>query len=83
MILITSKWQKKYSGRPFAVAWKKISSYFLHRRFKWRYFERSRCDFESYRWREYFSDLLNPVDATSTQIHEEPVEKMLRQPKQM
>ena len=22
------------------------------------------------RWREYFSDLLNPVDATSTQIHE-------------
>ena len=23
------------------------------------------------RWREYFSDLLNPVDATSTQIHEE------------
>ena len=25
------------------------------------------------RWREYFSDLLNPVDATSTQIHEEQV----------
>ena len=25
------------------------------------------------RWREYFSDLLNPVDATSTQIHEEEV----------
>ena len=27
------------------------------------------------RWREYFSDLLNPVDATSTQIHEEQVGK--------
>ena len=25
------------------------------------------------RWREFFSDLLNPVDATSTQIHEEQV----------
>ena len=25
------------------------------------------------RWRDYFSDLLNPVDATSTQIHEEQV----------
>ena len=23
------------------------------------------------RWREYFSDLLNPVDATPIQIHEE------------
>ena len=23
------------------------------------------------RWREYFSDLLNPVDTTSTQIHKE------------
>ena len=27
----------------------------------------------SNRWREYFSDLLNPVDATPTQIHEEQV----------
>ena len=27
------------------------------------------------RWKEYFSDLLNPVDATSTQIHEEQVEE--------
>ena len=26
------------------------------------------------RWREYFSDLLNPVDATPIQIHEEQVE---------
>ena len=25
------------------------------------------------RWRDYFSDLLNPVDATPTQIHEEQV----------
>ena len=25
------------------------------------------------RWREYFSDLLNPVDVTSTQIHEEQI----------
>ena len=25
------------------------------------------------RWRDYFADLLNPVDATSTQIHEEQV----------
>ena len=25
------------------------------------------------RWRDYFSDLLNPVDATLTQIHEEQV----------
>ena len=25
------------------------------------------------RWREYFSDLLNPVDATLTQIHEKQV----------
>ena len=25
------------------------------------------------RWREYFSDLLNPVDATPIQIHEEQV----------
>ena len=25
------------------------------------------------RWREYFSDRLNPVDATSTQIHEEQI----------
>ena len=25
------------------------------------------------RWREYFSDLLNSVDATSTQIHEEQI----------
>ena len=24
-------------------------------------------------WREYFSDLVNPVDATSTQIYEEQV----------
>ena len=28
------------------------------------------------RWREYFSDLLNPVHATSTQIHEKQVGKM-------
>ena len=27
------------------------------------------------RWKEYFSDLLNPVDATSTQIYEEQVGK--------
>ena len=27
------------------------------------------------RWREYFRDLLNPVDATSTQIYEEQVEE--------
>ena len=25
------------------------------------------------RWRDYFSDLLNPVDATPTQTHEEQV----------
>ena len=25
------------------------------------------------RWKDYLSDLLNPVDATSTQIHEEQV----------
>ena len=27
------------------------------------------------RWGEYFRDLLNPVDATSTQIHKEQVEE--------
>ena len=30
------------------------------------------------RWRECFSDLLNPVDATSTQIHEEQAGKRRR-----
>ena len=30
------------------------------------------------RWREYFSDLLNPVHATSTQIHEKQVGKIFR-----
>ena len=24
-------------------------------------------------WRDYFSDVLNPVDAATIQIHEEPV----------
>ena len=27
------------------------------------------------RWRDYFSDLLNPVDATPIQIHEEQIGK--------
>ena len=46
-------------------------SRFLYRRFKWCDSERSRCYFE--RSRDYFSDLLNPVDATPIQIHEEQV----------
>ena len=54
---------------PFA--WKKISSHFLHQRFKCWDSERSRCYFES--MEDYFGDLLNPVDATPTQIHEEQV----------
>ena len=35
------------------------------------------------RWREYFSDLLNSVDTTLIQIHEEQVGKIFTQPKQM
>ena len=35
------------------------------------------------RWREYFSNLLNPVDATSTQIHEEQVGEDIQITKQM
>ena len=30
------------------------------------------------RWREYFSDLLNPVDARPRQTHEEQVGKIFR-----
>ena len=48
----------------------KISSRFLHQKFKWCHSERSRCYFELV---ERILDLLNPVDATPTQIHVEQV----------
>ena len=70
-----SKRQTKYSGRRFAVCLKKISRAAL-------FIEESNGvvtlkgrDAILNRWREYCSDLLNPVGATLTQIHEEQVGK--------
>ena len=67
-----SKWQTKYSGRPFAVYVEKdlkpIQMEF--------FIEDSNGvtlkdqDASLNRWREYFNGFLNPVDATPTQLHE-------------
>ena len=46
-------------------------SFFLHRRFYGVTLKDP--DAVLNRWREYLSDLLNPVDATSTHIHKEQV----------
>ena len=67
-----SKWQTKYSGRPFVVCMGKKSQAAV-------VIEDSdgvilkRQDSILNWWREYFSDLLNPVDITPTQIHKEQV----------
>ena len=50
-----------------------FSSRFLHRRFNG--VTLNDPDAVLNRWREYFCDLLNPVDATSTHIHKEEVVK--------
>ena len=56
---------------PFA--WKKISSRFLDLRLKWCHLKDKDAGLN--RWRKCFSDLINPVEATPTQIHEEQVGK--------
>ena len=68
-----SKRQTKCSGTPFAVCVEKDLEPLFHRRFQWCDSERSRCYFESVERILYFSDLLNLVDATPIQIHEEQV----------
>ena len=66
-----SKWQTKCSGRPFAVCVELDLKPLFSSKIQMASFERS--DPILNRWREYFGDLLNPVDVTPTQIHEEHV----------
>ena len=76
-----SKRQTKCSGRPFAVCMEKTRAAF--------FIEDSNGvtlkdqDAILNRWRDYFSDLLNPVDATPIQIHEEQVGEDIQITEQM
>ena len=67
-----SKRQTKCSGRPFAVCLEKRSraAFFIEDSNGVTLKDQ---DAILNRWRDYFSDLLNPVNATPIQIHEEQV----------
>ena len=70
---VISKWQTKYFGIPFAIRVEKDLKPFSSKgvALKDQDTVLNRC-------REYFSDLLNPVDTTPTQIYVEQVGKMFR-----
>ena len=63
-----SKWQMKYFGRPFAVCEEKDLKPLIEGSNDATLKDQ---DAIFNPWREYFSNLLNPVDVTSTHIHEE------------
>ena len=71
-----SKRQTKYSGRPFAVYVEKDLQPLFIKGSNGVTLKDQVAILN--RWRDYFSDLLNPVDVASTQIYEEQVGKIFR-----